>query len=211
MINKFSFSFIHWLSRNCHASPPCNDVSASSPSDWPFHLVQPILIPSSARRGLVESPRGGEGTTELTGSSARLQSRQGEDGAAHRSRGLQHLVSHWLLQGEQRSQAESGLAYWREREREMKVLSSLRPLTVESVSVRSVGRMCVRRDDRYIRIFIPLKRAFMSIIAENNNKSVWITPWGREAEVLRENFLFSKAKLKALAFSGNASCETTQS
>jgi len=40
----------------------------------------------------------------------------------------------------------------------MKVVSSFRPLTVESVSVRSVGRMCVRRDDRYIHIFISLIR-----------------------------------------------------
>lgn len=111
-----SFCYIHSLSRKYDASPPAMTPLSPHPrigQSTPFGPAHSdSVIHPPQRRGLVESPRGGEGTTELTGSSARLQSRQGEDGAAHRHRGLQHLVSYWLLQGEQRSQTESGPVYY---------------------------------------------------------------------------------------------------
>lgn len=122
------------------------------------------------RRGLVESPRGGEGTTELTAArdSSHVKGKMEQHTGAAEFNILLATDSYKVSREPQPGPNRAGPGVlsntgepaserkMREREREMKVVSSFRPLTVESVSVRSVGRVCVRRNDRYIFICIPL-------------------------------------------------------
>lgn len=63
------------------------------------------VIHPPRRRGLVVSRRENNRTDRQR--RARLQSRQGEDGATQRRRGLQHHVGHRFIQGEQRPTVRS--------------------------------------------------------------------------------------------------------